>query len=79
MKRFKIEIIDNQIEKFKEISLFEFRNKHFFSKPLFHLEYSHIIGYNYKNIDKDIKEELSHMLEDNKGTFEIHEITIKNS
>lgn len=87
MKKFKIEIIDNQILKFKEVTLFEFKKKNIFSKSRFHFVWSNRIGYNYRSrsvkniedIDKEIQEQFKIMLRDNSNDdFEVHEIIVKN-
>lgn len=88
MKKFKIEIVDNQIFRFKEVALFEFKKKNIFSKARFHFVWSNKIGYNYKSrsvkniedIDNEIQEQFKIMLKNNANDadFEIHEITIKS-
>ncbi len=82
--KYKIEIIDDNINSCYELAVYVWKRKHWYSSETWNWEYSHVIGKNYicpeifqlkttvkEMFDKEIKEELKR-----EDLVEIHTINI---
>jgi hypothetical protein len=84
--KYKLEIIDNQIQGFYEYTLFSWKKKNWWSKEEWNYEYQQVIGYNYicpeiyqgKITIKEYFEREIKIVLKQKTVSEIHKTTITN-